>query len=130
MSALGPGHKTCQLTYATILSGQSSIRLTPELSADIAPRSLNQRWCGCSLPVHIDGPSVLSSTTAICAVIRRLTQQGGSLAKSRSRRVVAVGVAEHGNSAELVTVMAGGELLDRRRIDLTRGLPTHPYHHE
>src|SRR3970282_1314350 len=24
----------------------------------------------------------------------------------------------------------GGELLDRRRIDLTRGLPTHPYHHE
>ncbi len=52
------------------------------------------------------------------------------MAKSRSRRVAAVGVAEHGNSAELVTVMAGGELLDRRRIDLTRGLPTHPYHHE
>jgi hypothetical protein len=30
----------------------------------------------------------------------------------------------------LVTVAAGGELLDRRRIDLTRDLPTHPYHHE
>jgi hypothetical protein len=30
----------------------------------------------------------------------------------------------------LVTVAPGGELLDRRRIDLTRGLPTHPYHHE
>jgi hypothetical protein len=43
---------------------------------------------------------------------------------------VAVGVAEHGNSAVLVTVAPGGELLDRRRIDLTRGLPTHPYHHE
>jgi hypothetical protein len=42
-----------------------------------------------------------------------------------------VGVAEHGNSAVLVTVAAGGgEFLDRRRIDLTRGLPTHPYHHE
>ena len=42
----------------------------------------------------------------------------------------AVGVAEHGNSAVLVTVAPGGELLDRRRIDLTHGLPTHPYHHE
>src|SRR5450755_4856677 len=42
----------------------------------------------------------------------------------------AVGVAEHGNSAVLVTVGPGGELLDRRRIDLTHGLPTHPYHHE
>jgi hypothetical protein len=42
----------------------------------------------------------------------------------------AVGVAEHGNSAILVTVAPGGELLDRRRIDLTRDLPTHPYHHE
>ena len=42
----------------------------------------------------------------------------------------AVGVAEHGNSAELVTVAPDGELLDRRRIDLTRDLPTHPYHHE
>jgi len=41
-----------------------------------------------------------------------------------------VGVAEHGNSAELVTLASGGELLDRRRIDLTQGLPTHPYHHE
>src|SRR5262249_62130052 len=42
-----------------------------------------------------------------------------------------VGVAEHGNSAVLVTVAPGGVLLDRRRIDLTdRGLPTHPHHHE
>lgn len=31
----------------------------------------------------------------------------------------------------LVTVAPDGELLDRRRIDLTdRGLPTHPHHHE
>jgi len=30
----------------------------------------------------------------------------------------------------LVTVARGGEFLDRRRIDLTHGLPTHPYHHE
>ena len=41
-----------------------------------------------------------------------------------------VGVAENGNSAVLVTVSAGGELLDRRSIDLTHGLPTHPYHHQ
>ncbi len=42
-----------------------------------------------------------------------------------------VGVAEHGNSAVLVTITPDGELLDRRRIDLTdRGLPTHPHHHE
>jgi hypothetical protein len=31
----------------------------------------------------------------------------------------------------LVTIGLGGELLDRRRIDLTeRGLPTYPHHHE
>ena len=41
-----------------------------------------------------------------------------------------VGVVEHGNSAVLVTISSGGEFLDRRHIDLTRGLPTHPYHHE
>src|SRR5215467_9987976 len=41
-----------------------------------------------------------------------------------------VGVAEHGNSAVLVTLASDGALLDRRRIDLTTGLPTHPYHHE
>jgi hypothetical protein len=41
-----------------------------------------------------------------------------------------VGVAEHGNSAVLVTVASDGALLDRRHIDLTRGLPTHPHHHE
>ena len=46
-------------------------------------------------------------------------------------RVATVGVAEHANSAVLVTVAPGGEVLDRRRIDLTdRGLPTHPHHHE
>ena len=42
----------------------------------------------------------------------------------------AVGVAEHGNSAIFVTIDAANQLLDRRRIDLTHGLPTHPYHHE
>jgi len=42
-----------------------------------------------------------------------------------------VGVVEHGNSAVLVTVDAGSELLDRRRVDLTNPpLPAHPYHHE
>jgi hypothetical protein len=46
------------------------------------------------------------------------------------RHRAVVGAAEHGNSAVLVTLTPGGALLDRRRIDLTRGLPTHPYHHE
>jgi hypothetical protein len=42
-----------------------------------------------------------------------------------------VGVAEHSNTAVLVTVTPGGECLDRRRIVLTEpGLPTHPHHHE
>jgi hypothetical protein len=39
-------------------------------------------------------------------------------------------MVEHGNSAILVTLTRRGELLDRRRVDLTRALPTHPYHHE
>ena len=53
------------------------------------------------------------------------------VAKGRTQRAATVGVAEHGKSAVLVTVAPGGELLDRRRIDLTdRGLPTHPHHHE
>lgn len=30
----------------------------------------------------------------------------------------------------LVTVASGSELLDRRSIDLTEGLPTHPHHHQ
>jgi len=47
------------------------------------------------------------------------------------QRAATVGVAEHGNSVVLVTVAPGGELLDRRRVELTeRGLPTHPHHHE
>jgi hypothetical protein len=47
-----------------------------------------------------------------------------------AQREAAVGAVEHGNSAVLVTVAADGELFDRRRIDLTSGLPTHPHHHE
>jgi hypothetical protein len=51
------------------------------------------------------------------------------VAKAQTQPAI-VGVAEHGNSAELVTLTRTGELIDRRRIDLTHGLPTHPYHHE
>jgi hypothetical protein len=51
--------------------------------------------------------------------------------KGRTQRAAIVGVAEHGNSAVLVTVAPGGKFLDRRRIDLTdRGLPALPHHHE
>jgi hypothetical protein len=53
------------------------------------------------------------------------------MARGRTQRTATVGVAEHANSAVLVTVTPGGDLLDRRRINLTeRGLPTHPHHHE
>jgi hypothetical protein len=53
------------------------------------------------------------------------------VAKGRAGRSAIVGVAEHGNSAVLVTVALDGELVDRRRIDLTdRDMPTHPHHHE
>ena len=52
------------------------------------------------------------------------------MANARVQHAAAVGIAEHGNSAVLVTVAPRGQLLDRRRVDLTRDLPTHPYHHE
>lgn len=53
------------------------------------------------------------------------------MARGRTQRAATVGVAEHGNAAVLVTLAPGGELLDRRRIELTdRDLPTHPHHHE
>ena len=47
------------------------------------------------------------------------------------RRAAIVGVAEHVNTAILVTLTRDGECLDRRRIVLTApDLPTHPYHRE
>jgi hypothetical protein len=52
------------------------------------------------------------------------------VARRQAQEAATVGVAEHGNRAVLVTVAPGGVLLDRRRIDLTDGLPTHPHHHE
>ena len=53
------------------------------------------------------------------------------MTKGRTRRLAAVGVTEHGNTAVLVTVASDGELLDRRRVELTDSdLPTHPHHHE
>jgi hypothetical protein len=52
------------------------------------------------------------------------------MATRKTQRAAAVGVVEHGNSAVLVTVATGADLLDRRRIDLTEKLPTHPHHHQ
>ena len=52
------------------------------------------------------------------------------MVKARVKHGAIVGVAEHGNSAVLITLGPSGEFLDRRRIDLTHDLPTHPYHHE
>ena len=50
--------------------------------------------------------------------------------KGRLKQSAVVGVAEHGNSAVLVTLDRDGKLLDRRTINLTHDLPTHPYHHD
>ncbi len=56
---------------------------------------------------------------------------GDEVTRGRTQPAAVVGVTENGNSAVLVTVTPGGELLDRRQIDLTEpGLPTHPHHHE
>ena len=53
------------------------------------------------------------------------------MAKSTTNTTAIVGVAEHGNCAEFVTIMGEGVFVDRRRISLTpEGTPTHPYHHE
>jgi hypothetical protein len=41
-----------------------------------------------------------------------------------------VGAVLHGNCAVLVTVSSDFTLLDRRRVELTHGLPTHPHHHQ
>src|SRR5262249_27113497 len=63
----------------------------------------------------------------------RAVTRRNEVASARAKRSAIVGVAEHGNSAVLVVIGViggGGELLDRRTIDLTRDLPTHPYHHE
>src|SRR6185437_3850561 len=56
--------------------------------------------------------------------------KGVLVASARGQHGAIVGVAEHGNSAVLITLGPDGALLDRRRIDLTTDLPTHPYHHE
>lgn len=41
------------------------------------------------------------------------------MANAGVKRKAIVGVADHGNSAELGTIASGGSLLDRRRADLT-----------
>ena len=50
--------------------------------------------------------------------------------RMRTLKGATVGVAENGNSVVLVTVASDGTLLDRRLVDLTHGLPTHPHHHQ
>ncbi len=58
------------------------------------------------------------------------SKRTSSGARKAATETATVGVVEHGNSAVLVTVARDGTLLDRRRIDLTRGLPALPHHHE
>jgi hypothetical protein len=68
---------------------------------------------------------------AVGGGMRHFMAGGRDMATGQKERAATVGVAEDGKSAVLVTIAPGGELLDRRRIDLTEsGLPTHPHHHE
>lgn len=60
--------------------------------------------------------------------IRRWIQ--GGLMKISAANGATVGIVEHGNDAIAVTIGPRDEILDRRSIALTEGLPTHPYHHE
>lgn len=50
----------------------------------------------------------------------------------KTKRIAAVGVVENANTAVLVTVASAGgvRVLDRRTVELTEGLSTHPHHHE
>src|SRR4029453_15381676 len=64
----------------------------------------------------------------MCPYAPRSRDRAGERAHVRHQAIV--GVGEHGNSVVLVTLGPGRELLDRRRVDLTHDLPTHPYHHE
>lgn len=52
------------------------------------------------------------------------------MTRAREPRAASIGVVENGNGAVLVTVTPDGEVLDRRSVELTRNLPTHPHHHE
>jgi hypothetical protein len=74
---------------------------------------------------------MIQATVTNGARLQGRAPQEKDVARGRTPRAASVGVAEHANSAVLVTVAPGGTLLDRRRIELTgRGLPTHPHHHE
>src|SRR6476620_7920304 len=53
------------------------------------------------------------------------------MTKARTLRAGTVGGAGNTKNEMLVTLAPGGEVLDRRRVELTgRELPTHPHHHE
>lgn len=59
--------------------------------------------------------------------------RGGEILVTKTPKpgIAIVGVAEHSNTAVLVTLTRGRDLLDRRSIELTPpGCPTHPHHHE
>jgi len=70
----------------------------------------------------------VSGGTDKAAVVVCLYQKG--VMSNTTKRTATIGVVEHGNAAFLVTVAQDGKLLDRRRMELTTGLPTQPYHHE
>jgi hypothetical protein len=88
-----------------------------------APRAARVRWGGRVISTQRPSKDLVADPPTG-------SYGGGHVAKPRGQHVASVGIAEHGNSAVIVTLTRGGELLDRRRIDLTRDLPTHPYHHE
>lgn len=79
----------------------------------------------------LKGEIVSQRMTGVARCVPAVPLRPGRRGDVSAARAAAVGVVENGNSAVLVTVAAGGELLDRRRVDLTApGTPTHPHHHE
>jgi hypothetical protein len=103
------------------------------LSASPISSSVDHSGCGaaaaCETAItHADAARSLPVTSFM--LCNHCSDARFHVTKVRVQHSAAVGVAEHGNSAVLITLAPGGEFLDRRRVDLTHGLPTHPYHHE
>src|SRR5262245_5553705 len=102
--------------------------MTWNTSSSVFAARIGNRWVTFSvlLPIRQAHPGVSApsskrvSSGCSCGTIRDVLMQGSAT----------VGVVENGNAMVLVTVAHAGTVLDRRRIELTDGLPTHPHHHE
>jgi hypothetical protein len=107
----------------------SAKRSTAATVSHPVPKIVQPEACLFTEPSH-DSCTVIATETADRCGPRDEIEIPKVIMKAQVRSVATVGAAEHGNSVVLVTLGSDHRLLDRRRVDLTRGLPTHPYHHE